>query len=317
MSARPASSGSSAVPDVARLWRERPKSRLLQASSVLLILLVAYSWSSGDLALGELFRARRFENLARFLSTELVPFALRGRPFDLAEWLAWARATLSDPDRRPIAATGTTLAISVLAISLAGLLGIAIAPFAARNLATREPFEPPAEGRASDRGRGWRILTATVRGFSVFLRAIPEYVWAFLLLAMLGASAWPAVLALAIHNAGILGKLGGETVENLDHRPLLALRLAGASRAQIAEAAVWPLSASRYLLYFFYRFETCVREATVLGMLGVASLGYWIQDARSKHFYDELVLFVGLGALIVLAGDLLSALARALLRRAA
>jgi phosphonate transport system permease protein len=76
-----------------------------------------------------------------------------------------------------------------------------------------------------------------------------------------------------------------------------------------------PLVLGRFLMYFFYRFETCVREATVLGMLGVVSLGYWIQDARSKQFYDEMVFFVALGALIVLAADLLSAFARTSLRR--
>ena len=59
-----------------------------------------------------------------------------------------------------------------------------------------------------------------------------------------------------------------------------------------------------------------MREATVLGMLGVVSLGYWIQDARAKHFYDEMLFFVALGAIIVLLGDLLSAAARRFLRRA-
>jgi len=55
----------------------------------------------------------------------------------------------------------------------------------------------------------------------------------------------------------------------------------------------------------------------VLGMLGVVSLGYWIQDARAKQFYDEMVVFVALGALLVLVADLASAAVRALLRRAA
>jgi len=52
--------------------------------------------------------------------------------------------------------------------------------------------------------RAWRALSACTRAALILLRAIPEYVWAFLLLAMLGPSAWPAVLALAIHNSGIL-----------------------------------------------------------------------------------------------------------------
>ena len=60
--------------------------------------------------------------------------------------------------------------------------------------------------------------------------------------------------------------------------------------------------------------ETCVREATVLGMLGVVSLGYWIQDARAKQYYDEMILLVAVGAAIVLVADLASALARRYVR---
>ena len=59
-----------------------------------------------------------------------------------------------------------------------------------------------------------------------------------------------------------------------------------------------------------------LREATVLGMLGVASLGYWIQDSRTRQFYDQMLFFVVLGAAIVLAADLLSMLARWIVRRA-
>ncbi len=140
---------------------------------------------------------------------------------------------------------------------------------------------------------------------------------AFLILAMLGPTAWPAVIALALHNAGILGKLGSETVENLEPGALRALRGMGAGRAQIAMAGILPASMPRLLLYFFYRFETCVRDATALGMLGMVSLGYWIADARSKRFYDEMLFFVLLASAVVLAADAGSALARRAVRRAA
>ena len=89
----------------------------------------------------------------------------------------------------------------------------------------------------------------------------------------------------------------------------------GATRSQVALLAATPLSFSRFLLYVFYRFETCVREATVLGMLGVVSLGYWIEDARTKQYYDEMALYLCCGALLVLVVDLLSAVARRALRR--
>ena len=252
---------------------------------------------------------------------------MRGRPFELGEWTSWARDLLAS---RGLPGSLQTLAMSILAIGLAALGGLALAPFAARNLATDDPFalvagpertevdpDPAVDPGRRARRRAWRVLTAATRAFLICLRAIPEYVWAFLLLAMLGPSAWPAVLALAIHNSGILGKLGAETIENLDGAPLRSLRWLGAGRAQIALLAAAPVALARFLLYFFYRFETCVREATVLGLLGVVSLGYWVQDARARHYYDEMLFFIALGAGIVLAGDLVSAVARSYLRREA
>jgi phosphonate transport system permease protein len=297
--------------DPRELWSRRPRSRLVRMTIIALALLVAYSWLSGDIAFDDLFTERRLSNVRRFLTTDIQPFELRDHPFSIREHAAWGWKLFTE---RGLAGAEATLAISVLAITLAGAAASMLMLFAARNLATSSPFVPAHFG--ARRKFAWRAVTGLVRGFLIFLRAIPEYIWAYLLLAMLGASAWPAVLALAIHNSGILGKLGAETVENLDARSLRALRILGGSRAQIAVSAIFPLSLSRCLLYFFYRFETCVREATVLGMLGVVSLGYWIQDARSRQFYDQMVFFVALGAAIVLAADLVSALVRARIRRA-
>jgi phosphonate transport system permease protein len=305
--------------DLDVLARERPRSRLVRWSLVLLALLVVWAWLGGEIDVADAFAPRRLENLRRFLTVDIQPYDLRERPFALPEYLAWCWHLAAD---RGWSGALATLSISVLAITLAGLWACVLLLFAARNVASRAPFEAwiRSDGEAArprSQGVGWRLVSSLVRALLVFLRAIPEYVWAFLLLAMLGPSAWPAVLALAIHNSGILGKLGAETVENLDPRTLRALRETGATRGQIALGAILPLSLSRFLLYFFYRFETCVREATVLGMLGVASLGYWIQDSRTRQFYDQMLFFVVLGAAIVLLADLLSMLARWIVRRAA
>ncbi len=289
----------------------------MHGTLIVLFALVVWSWTSGDIELSDLLDARRLENLKSFLRDDAQPFALRGHPFTFSGLAAWAGGLLAS---RGLTGSIQTLAISVLAISLAAMGGLCLAPFAARNLAASRPFSFAAgAGRIRVqrlRETAWRASTLLARAFLVFLRAIPEYIWAFLLLAMLGPSAWPAVLALAVHNAGILGKLGAETIENLDAAPLRSLWWLGVRRSQIAAFAVAPLALTRFLLYFFYRFETCVREATVLGLLGVVSLGYWIQDARARQFYDEMLFFVLLGAGIVLVGDVLSTLARSFLRRA-
>ena len=299
---------------VRALRRARPRSRFLRASLALLFLLALYAWTCGDIEVLELFSSRRRSNLARFLSEEALPYPLRGSGnLDAGVLAGWARDLLA---ARGLAALVSTFWISALAIVLAGAAAALLAPLGARTLCARDPYlTSAADPRA--RGATWRALSASVRLLFVLLRAVPEYVLAFLLLAMLGPSAWPLVLALALHNAGILGRLDSETLENLDAAPMRGLALLGAPRGAIAWAALRPLALPRLLLYFFYRYETCVREATVLGMLGVASLGYWIQDARARQRYDELLFYVALGAGLVLLGELCSLLARRFVRGAA
>ena len=85
---------------------------------------------------------------------------------------------------------------------------------------------------------------------------------------------------------------------------------------RIAAFGLFPLVLPRFLLYFFYRFEACVREATVLGMIGIVSLGYFIGNARAVRAYDEVIFLILLGAVIVIAGDLVSAVTRRVVRRA-
>jgi len=295
---------------VRELRRGRPRRAFVRFSSWTLALLALYCWLAGGFRL-DLFDERRAENFQRFLG-EVMPHPLRDG-FDLRLAMEWGLGLLSE---RGFEAAVITLAISVAAACLAGLVGALLCLPAARTLTGPEAFlHDPRSPRRAVR-MAWSGVVLLARVLLIFLRSIPEYVWAFLLISVIGPSAWPAVLALAIHNSGILGKLGGDVVENLEARPLSALRGLGATRLQIVLAAIYPMALSRFLLFLFYRWETCVREATVLGMLGVVSLGYWIQDARARNQYDTMVFLVVLAVALVLIGDLVSALARRVVRDA-
>ena len=299
--------------EVARLHRARPKSWVLRASGAAVLLLVLGSWCFGGFSVSESLSARRRANFARFIE-EVVPYPLRATSATPQSLWTWTNDLLA---RRGWEAAKQTAALSIAAIVLAGAWGLLLSAPAARNVASPEPFGTP--GGATNRASrlAWKAVVAATRLLLTFFRAIPEYVWAFLLLAMLGRQAWPAVLALALHNAGILGRLGAEVVENVEPGAPRALRALGGTRLQVATVGVLPLVLPRLLLYFFYRWETCVREATVLGLLGFTSLGYWIADARARDRYDEMMLFILLGAGIVLVGDVVSAVTRAFVRRAA
>jgi phosphonate transport system permease protein len=295
-----------------QLYRQRPRNRYLRYSACAMLAVVALSWLLGDFLTAEVFNGRRLQNLQRFLH-ELIPYPLQERAFDWNIALNWLDNILAD---RGWQALGTTLAISVAAIVMAGCGSMVFAFLSARNLITPAPFLPELGKISWTKQTAWRMVVTITRLILIFLRAIPEYVWAFLLLAVFGFTAWPIVLALALHNAGILGKLSAEIVENVPAAPLASLRALGASRLHIAGAAIIPMVLPRLLMFFFYRWETCVREATVLGLLGFVSLGFWIQDARARNNYDEMFLMILLGATLIMVGDLLSAIARKAIRDA-
>lgn len=303
---------------VRQLRRQRPRRPFVTRSLLVLAAIVAVSWLAGDFRPGQMLAPQRRANAARLLS-ELRPWPLQqadaptGAGMRLKVAGTWFAQMWRDKGAEAVA---TTLAISLIAILLAGLWGGLLSLLAARNFANPQPFL--AAGRPPPRWRRllWRTVLLLTRGLLMVVRALPEYIWAFLLLATYGPTVWPMILALALHNTGILGKLTAELVENIDVRAPAALRGLGAGRLAIVHASVLPLALPRFLLFFFYRWETCVREATVLGMLGMASLGYWIVEARARNTYDEMAFFIVCGMIMVLVGDLISATVRHLLRRA-
>ena len=301
---------------IASLRAVRPRNRAVRRSLFVLAALVVYAWvwgaMSGEIAIGDMFSARRARNLDRFLG-EMRPYPLQGEPWDWGVFLAWARGLMGGGG---LDALLKTVHISVVAICLAALVGGLLALPAARNVARPDPWAATLRDAPLWRRAAWGGVVLVTRAFFAVVRGVPEYVWAFLLVRMLGTTAWPAVLALAIHNAGIVGRLQSEVVENVPRAAPEALRALGAGRAQVALFVLLPATLGRFLLFFFYRWETCVREATVLGLLGMASLGAMIREARVGQRTDEVVFYALLGAVLVLLGDVVSLVARSAVRRA-
>jgi phosphonate transport system permease protein len=297
--------------EVRRLAQARVRDPFMLCSLVLLAGIVLYAWLSGGFRIADLASAKRLENLHRF-ARELLPFPLQSQHWEWHIAVRWFGEILTE---NGVLAVATTLAISIAAILCAAVCGLALAFPAARSLATAEPYLPNPRPALGSQRFIWAACVWVTRSVLIFVRAVPEYVWAFLLIAVVGPSVWAAVLALALHNSGILGKLNAEIIENLQRESLVGLRGLGARRRQIALAGVFPALLPRFLLFLFYRWESCLREATVLGMLGIFSLGYFIQDARARQQYDVVLALIMIGVLIVLLGDVISAAGRAVVRR--
>lgn len=297
---------------IRRLHKNRPRSPFVMWSVWMMLALMLASWILGGFFPSDLLSPRSLENAARLFG-EMRPYPLQQDSTSFGDAMAWGWDLWHNRGQEAVL---VTLAISVLAMVLAGFAGAVASIPAARNLMQANPFLKGGKTSAWYIRLGYGSLVSATRMVLIFLRAIPEYIWAFLLLGMYGPTAWPMVLALALHNAGILGKLNAEILENCDHRPASAWRSSGSSRWTILLGAILPQVMPRLLLYFFYRWETCVRESTVLGMLGMASLGYWITDCRARNHYDEMFFFILCGVLLVFVGDWFSNQVRRLLREA-
>ncbi len=287
---------------IAELKKGRERSLFLRLTGAALVGTAAVAWVGGTIDASDLLAPRRWENLTRFVTVDAVPPAV-GEAADgekLPTFVAWATDRIGD---RYLGAAAATLAVAVVAAILAALAGAVLAPWTARSVV----------GEASPLRR---LCAGCTRLLCVLFRAVPEYMLAFFLGALLPSAAWACVLALAIHNGGILGRLYGETIENADQRAARAWYGSGSPRGAATLGALFPAVLPRFLTYFFYRLETCVRESTVLGMLGFVSLGHWIVQARAAGHYDDMLLAFVMGAFIVVCADLASWVARRAVRNA-
>lgn len=158
--------------------------------------------------------------------------------------------------RKVAAATVETLAMSALGTLLACAAGLLLALPASR---THEGDAAPA--RAPTR----LLLNA--------LRAVPELVWAALLLISAGLGPLAGTLALALHTTGVLGRLFAEAVENASPGPAEALRTQGVGAVRVFLYATLPQVLPQLISYALYRWENNIRAAAILGVVGAGGLG--------------------------------------------
>ena len=243
------------------------------------------------------------------------------------DWSRWSRArslladitTQITPDKvlpnftfSLIPLSLQTVAMSVLAITLAGIGGIALSFPAAQNF-----FLPGgllcSAGEAKHWGSG-HIAMLTSRLLLLAARAIPAPILALVILYGMFPSILPGALALAIHNFGILGRLMAEVNENLPDGPVRALRSLGASSGGLIFYGILPANLARFLAYILYRWEVCLRETVIVGLVGAGGLGRLITEQLSSFDYSGLAATLSVFVLLTVGVDCISGWLRATVR---
>ena len=232
----------------------------------------------------------RLDNIRRFFTEDIVPAPLRDAALlDPQTWSGlgeWVGMLLTDQALPGIVAT-----VLLTQIALVGTAFLALAFFPLIS----EQFL----------GRFGRTLGHL---FLVVVRSTPEFILVYVFLQFWGPSMLPAIVALALHNGAIIGHLVGRYSDEVRLRPDSAR---GLNRYGYE---IVPRVYGQFLAFLFYRWEVIMRETAILGILGIATLGFYVDSALADIRLDRAIFLILITALLNIGIDALSRLIRDRLR---
>lgn len=216
---------------------------------------------------------------------------------------AWAeRADLPGHVARAVPALVETLNVAAVATLAGAAGGLTLALLSTRGLAP------------------WPRAAGLFRRVADVMRAIPDVVIALVLIFVLGGGPVPAMIAIAVHTAGALGKLFSEVAEAADTRPIEGLASTGATWGSRMAFALLPQVAPNWLSYALLRFEVNIRASAILGFVGAGGIGYELRNAMTfgqGRFTQAAAIFLLLFLTIVAVDQVSNALRRRLVAGAA
>ncbi|GAA5218227.1 PhnE/PtxC family ABC transporter permease [Corallincola platygyrae] len=219
----------------------------------------------------------------QFFTQDIWPKALLlGDWIGALNWYANQLVSVAMP------AVGQTLVLTQLSLAATCLLTVALAWLGSRQF-----------GNPISQTLGHGILLA--------LRSTPEMILAFVFLLLFGPSMLPAILALALHNSGLISYLGSRIT---DHVKLRQDAPKGIDRYSYE---ILPRIYPQLMTFLLYRWEVIMRESAILGILGITTLGFYIDSAFEDIRFDRAALLIVISALL---NVLVDSLARRLRRRA-
>lgn len=184
-----------------------------------------------------------------------------------------------------------TLQIALWGTALAVVTAVPLALLASANIVPAWIYQP-------------------VRRLMDACRAINEMVFAMLFVVAVGLGPFAGVLALWVHTAGVLAKLFSEAVESIDPQPVEGIRSTGAGALHEIIYGVIPQVLPLWISFTLYRFESNVRSASVVGMVGAGGIGVVLWEIIRGFQYAQTAAVMIIIVLTVSLIDLVSSRVR-------
>lgn len=160
----------------------------------------------------------------------------------------------------------------------------------------------------------WAASTTNPNAVSRFIvrtiininRAVPDLVFATVLVAMLGVGALPGVVTLFLFNLGIVVKLVSEAIDASDHSYMEAGRAAGGTQFQINRLTALPQTRPLFMNQWLYALELNVRISAILGIVGAGGIGRLLDERRAFFAYSDVSVIIIEILVVVIAIEVLS-----------
>lgn len=268
------------IPDSTTKRLPVPPRKRRSAASIIAVVVIAllvaahvWGWQTTEFSLGQL--AAGWQGMVGFLTDAF--------PMDLD----WETTVLPG-----LQACGVTLAIGLMGTTLSIPSSLLLAVLGSR---------------ATSRNA---VVYQVSRAIMSFFRAVPDIVFALIFVTAVGLGPFAGVLALILHNTGVMAKLWSEAMEEMDQGPAEAMRVAGASSFQVAIHVVIPSVIPQFTGLLLYRFDVNVRSSLVLGLVGAGGIGFLINQSISLFKFDQMMSYILMVLVLVIVVDVFSGFVR-------
>jgi len=148
------------------------------------------------------------------------------------------------------------------------------------------------------------------RGLMVLSRSIHEIIWALLFVGAVGLGALPGILAVAMRSVGFISKITAEAIENIDPKPVEAIRAVGGSQFQVMYYGIVPQVLPVILGTIIFEWDINIRRSAVMGLVGAGGLGLAFFRQMAMFNYGGVTLVVLFVLLLIVIGEVVSHYAR-------
>ncbi len=186
-----------------------------------------------------------------------------------------------------------TLMMATLGTLLGCVLSLPVAWFGAANVTPSRYFFYPL-------GRLLMVLS----------RSIHEIIWALLFVGAVGLGALPGILAVAMRSIGFISKITAEAIENIDPKPVEAIRAVGGNQFQVMYYGIVPQILPVIIGTIIFEWDINIRRSAIMGLVGAGGLGLVFFRQMAMFNYGGVTLVVLTVLVLIAIGEVVSYYAR-------